>query len=265
MKPRARFGRIRTDCWSAIRILIFLLALGQSGVFAALPNLPEYREKPGEGKELVQELLSRVPRENREFSGTFQIFPPGGGPRRNVPFKMTLDAGERSWKDTYTSEGVAGDLPERLVIEHRENAPNRYFLSKGQGAEAPGKPLSPKEIFQPFANSDFWICDLGLEFLHWPKQRIVKKEMRKSRSCRVLESMNPDTGSGYLRVLSWIDFETGDLVRAEGYDLQNKLLKEFSIRSLKKVDGRWQLKKMEITNEQTDSRTVIEYDLDLDK
>lgn len=233
---------------------------------AATPAPTEYLEKPGEGQELVKELLSRVPKESHEFSGTLQIHS-ADGPRRDVPFKMALRVGPMGWQDIYESAATQMVASQLLIIEHTENKPNRYlFAVKTNESPAAPKPISAAELYQPFASSDFWLCDLGLEFLHWPKHRIVKKEMRKGRSCRVLESLNPRTvPQGYRRVLSWIDYETGDLVRAEGYDAENKLLKEFSIKSIKKVDGRWQLKRMDITNEKTDSRTALEYDLDLDK
>ena len=52
------------------------------------------------------------------------------------------------------------------------------------------------------------------------------------------------------------------LIRAEVYDSENRLLKEFSVGSVKKVRGRWELKDMEIRNEQTDSLTRLEFDLD---
>jgi len=61
----------------------------------------------------------------------------------------------------------------------------------------------------PFADSEFWVADLGLEFLHWPRQRLLKKEMRHSKSCEVLESVNPQpVPGGYRARVSWIIIET---------------------------------------------------------
>jgi hypothetical protein len=114
----------------------------------------------------------------------------------------------------------------------------------------------------PFANSDFWIADLGLEFLHWPGQKILKKEFSRGRGCMVLESLNPNPSTtGYSRVVSWIDEESSGIVHAEAYDAQNKLLKVFDPKSFKKVNGQWELQDMEIRNVQTGSRTRIEFDL----
>jgi len=116
---------------------------------------------------------------------------------------------------------------------------------------------------KPFAGTDFWLADLGMEFLHWPEQQLIKKEMRRGRSCKVLESTNPQLGKGaYGRVRSWIDGESSQLILAEVYDSENRLLKAFSVGSVKKIKGRWELKDMEIRNEQTDSLTRLEFDLE---
>ena len=114
----------------------------------------------------------------------------------------------------------------------------------------------------PFANSDFWIADLGLEFFHWPEQKILKKEFARGRGCMVLESTNPNpSANGYSRVVSWIDEETLGIVQAKAYGAQGKLLKEFYPKDFKKVNGQWQLQSMEIDNAQTGSRTRLEFDL----
>ena len=122
--------------------------------------------------------------------------------------------------------------------------------------------ISANEITSPFAESDFWICDLGLEFLHWPGQKILRGDTARGRLCKVLESTNPNPSTnGYSRVLSWIDNETLGIVEAEAYDAEGKKLKEFYPKDIKKVDGQWQVGSMEIDNVQTGSRTRLEFDL----
>ena len=118
-----------------------------------------------------------------------------------------------------------------------------------------------RESSFPFVG-DFWLCDLGLEFFHWPEQKVLKKEFSRNRACMVLESTNPQPSAhGYSRVVSWIDEETLGIVHAEAYDAQGKLLKVFDPKSFKKVNGQWELQEMEIRNVQTGSRTRLEFDL----
>jgi hypothetical protein len=154
---------------------------------------------------------------------------------------------------------------ERLVVVHADQRPNEYQWARIASANQLGasETLAGGQAMIAFAGTDFWLADLGLEFFHWQEQRLVKKEMRKGRSCRVLESINPNPVPGnYARVLSWIDVETSGLVRAEAYGPDHRLLKEFSIRGLTRVKGRWELKEMEIRNAQTDSRTRLEFQRD---
>ena len=121
---------------------------------------------------------------------------------------------------------------------------------------------SDAKTMVPFANSDFWLCDLGLEFFHWPAQKVLKKEVKRSRGCTVLESTNPDPATnGYSRVVSWIDGESGGIVQAQAYDANNKLLKEFYPKDFKKVKGQWQVERLDIDNVQTGSHTRLEFDL----
>ena len=102
----------------------------------------------------------------------------------------------------------------------------------------------------PFAGSDFWMADLGLEFLHWPQQRLLRKEMRHSKSCNVLESVNPQpVPGGYARVVSWIMIDTPHgIVHADAYDAQGERIKQFDPKNLEKVQGEYQLEAMEMRN-----------------
>jgi hypothetical protein len=100
-----------------------------------------------------------------------------------------------------------------------------------------------------------------MEFLYWPSQRIVEEaniRMRKGRPCRVLESVNP-AGRGYVRVRAWIDRETGKPILAEAYDANGRRVKVFEIGSVTKVNGRWELKNMEMRSERLDTLTVFEF------
>jgi YD repeat-containing protein len=86
--------------------------------------------------------------------------------------------------------------------------------------------------------------------------------MKRSRSCKVLESINPHPASGaYSRVVSWIDNESDGIVMAQAYDSEGKLLKEFIPKKVKKIEGQWQLEEMEIDNDQTGSSTRVDFDL----
>jgi hypothetical protein len=222
-----------------------------------------------QGRKLAQQLCDTRPTENFTNNGVFQVRD-ARGKSTNIPITFEMHTTTEVWITTYM---VSSDSPSgvpHLGILHRTGQPNLYVSSVDR-FDQNHKLSMPKTMIRmpnenaimiPFANSDFWIADLGLEFFHWPEQKILKKENRRSRACNVLESTNPNPSTnGYSRVVSWIDEESGGIVHAEAFDAQNKLLKEFDPKSFKKVNGQWELQEMEIRNVQTGSRSRIEFDL----
>ncbi|MCI0747431.1 MAG: outer membrane lipoprotein-sorting protein [Verrucomicrobia subdivision 3 bacterium] len=223
------------------------------------PTLPAGADPRQVAQELVRDLRASRPASNSELTGALKIRAEDG-PTRSVPIECAIRVGPESWQAGYQSYGTNG-VPERALIVHWPDKPNEYLYGRGTNGSAP-QPITRAEAIQPIGGSDFWLIDLGLDFLHWPSQRVIKTEMRSSRWCNVLESIQPNPPPGsYGRVVSWLDKETGGPILAEAYDTNNKLLKEFSIKSVKKLDGEWQLQEMQISNRKTGSRTRLEFDL----
>ncbi len=221
-------------------------------------------EAAQQGRALVEDLLAQRPPENSTNTGTMSIRAPDGN-SRTVPVEFAVVLKSAGWLNTYEAAPTSGSRGELLSIQHDDAQPNQYRLSRS----APSGPstngavkLTPEQTMAPFAGSDFWIADLGLEFLHWPQQLLLKREMRRSRSCNVLSSVNPHpTPGAYSRVVSWLDIESGGIVMAQAFDVRDKLLKEFAPKEMKKIQGQWQLEEMEIRNVQTGSRTRVQFNL----
>jgi hypothetical protein len=224
-----------------------------------------------EGRQLAQAILQERPATNLVQQGILRI---EDSNRRVTTTQITFVTfvTNESWEAKYsvgqTINGSNAFI--RLVIVHQNRQSSEYFVARDvfkagddeMIALSIPKPLNETEIMAPFADSDFWICDLGLEFFHWPDQKILKHESRRTRECAVLESTNPNPSPGtYSRVDSWIDNETLGIVHAEACDSNGKLLKVFDPKSFKKVNDQWELQDMEIRNVQTRSRTWIKFDL----
>jgi len=112
----------------------------------------------------------------------------------------------------------------------------------------------------PIAGSDFWVADLGLEFFHWPQQKVLKKEFHRQCACMVLESSRPYASKGYSRVVCWIDEDSLGIVEAFAYDLDGKKLKNFYPKNLEKVNGQYQVESMVMENLQTGSNSRLDFD-----
>jgi hypothetical protein len=209
---------------------------------------------------LVEELLALRPPENVLYGIMVRVESSEGG-RSEVPIRyLTTPVDDKGWEATYEARASSNRL-ERLSIIHRQGEPNQYRYTPDVDSK-PALLLSGAQADLPFAASDYWLSDLGMEFLHWPQQRTVKHKitMRNNRPCHVLESINPKPNQGgYRRVLSWIDRESGALIYAEAYDQNHKRFKIFTLHGFRKVNGQWQPKALQIQNSQTDSRSQLEF------
>lgn len=227
-------------------VLILLFALVTSFAAAPTPRLNDTMA----GEKLAQELRSLIPSRNVEVKGVMRLSKPGSEPRE-VPLQSTVTVSAESWTSTYKTSD------ETLIIQHFANQPTRYSWVNHDGGQHPANAMATNR----FADSDFALLDLGLEFFHWPTQTVVAREMRKGRGCAVLES-RPAVRGLYAYVRSWIDAETSGLLMAEAYDTNGRLLKEFEVFVLSIEKN--QVSKMEIRNRQTKRSTRLQFDLDKD-
>jgi hypothetical protein len=268
----------------ALATMLWFLAMGAA---AETNNLSDAEIQ---GRQLAQQLCEARPAGNFTNSGLLKMRDPKDVTTEVfLRVKTTLDAA--NWKIDYQTFGKDINQSNRiaamfrmseekspgfvfehsddfkldsLTVTHRANQPNLEFywtLSIHSGAKQESVSQLPTT---PFAGSDFWLCDLGLEFFHWPAQKVLPKttNLKRGREYTLLESTNPNPATnGYSRVRTWIDKESGGILEAEAYDMNGKLLKDFAPKSFKKVNGQWELQEMEIRNVQTGSRTRLEFDL----
>jgi hypothetical protein len=253
--PWATFGRASGAFLAAM--ILFCVA----GAAAETTNTLSDAEI--QGRQMAQQLCESRPAENFTNTGVLQIRA-GNGNHTNFPFHGQVTITEQGWQNFYYVTLKPDSIPDSISVEigHSQNHPNDYVLT--DSGACLGVPLKISETTIPFANSDFWLCDLGLEFFHWPAQKVLPKptNLVRGREYMLLESTNPNPSTnGYSRVLSSIDKETGGILEAEAYDAKGDLLKVFEPKSFKKVNGQWELQEMEIRNVQTGSRTRLEFDI----
>lgn len=213
-----------------------------------------------EGKKLVADLLAEKPQANVTNEVVLKIRS-SDGVEKLVRARFTVLAEPGRAVSIYETIGPAsGDGAMKLTIVHPEQGPDEYQLN--QPLTAPTKKLSGNETMIPFGGSDFWAVDLGLGFLRWPKQVVVRKEMRKGQFCAVLESTNPNPAPGaYAQVVSWVAVNRPGvvIVHAEALDARGEVLKRFDPKKLERVNGQWQLEEMQIRNAQTGTRTTVNF------
>ena len=234
---------------------VVLGLLAAAGAAAATTN--ELSDAETQGRQLAQQLCNARPAENVTNTGVFNIRD-AQKHWLKIPVRFQITAAPADaagWEASYETTGTNHWL---LTISHSANRPNRYRLVR-QGEPVD---LAGSETAIPFAGSDFWVADFGLEFLFWPEQKILKKEFHNNCACAVLESTNPHPATnGYARVVSWIDEDSGNVIEAKAYDGSGQPLKDFNVKSLAKVNGHWRVESVIMDNVQTSTRTRLEFDL----
>jgi len=232
-----------------------LLLIAASLLACSLPAAePTSAER--EAQEIVSRIRTTRPPESSSVEGALKLFR-GGRLRAVIPFRSEIIVTATNWQAVYQTLPSTNSLPlAKLTVTRDANSGLQYCFS--------GSTNSSKSA--TFAGSDFLAADLGLDFLNWPEQRLLKKELRSSQSCYVIESTNSATNVlPYSRVVTWLDidsvrdFGAPAIVHADAYDLRGKLLKEFGPKDFKKVDGQWQVEEMQMENVQTGNRTKIEF------
>jgi hypothetical protein len=261
-----------TGAFAQVLLLAILLLSPCAGLAQRKSDLtPPPPLSPAEGDRLARTLLTNLlalkPQQDSANSALIRIRD-AQGQQRELPLKFGILATPTNWLSVYEAPGTAETPGARLTIIHGDAQPSQYLLSQavaaGAALSSPDK-LTDNQLMRPFAGSDFWVVDLGLEFLHWPQQRVLKQQMRSGLACDVLQSTNPQPAPGaYARVVTWIAVNRPEdivIVHGEAYDAHDKLLKEFAPRKLKRIDGYYQPKELEIRNVQTDSTTTLSFDL----
>jgi hypothetical protein len=226
-----------------------------------------------QGRALVGKILAQPPASNCTNSGVLLIRS-GSSPRLEIPVEFKVFANPANWQAVYSArftnqiDGTSNWDRTRiaeLVVIHAWDQRNLYKIpNPGAPAVATNSfgPLTDDQLMLSFAGSDFALGDLGLEFFHWPQQKVVKREFHRQCACMVLESTNPDpSASGYSRVVSWIDEDSLGIVEAYAYDVNGRKLKNFYPKNFEKVNGAYQVESMVMENLQTGSRSTFEFDL----
>ena len=255
----------------AIRLLtsaatFLILSLGCFQIAAAAPfEAPIVPADPAAaGRELVARLLALRPAESVTNEAVLRVRVSKTN-QFEVPLRIVVSVSEANWNTTYRTEGTnkahaaafSITRTEAGLIEYRAPTSPRHCDTTNEFETLPGE-----KAFIPFADSDFWLADFGMEFLQWPTQRLLKKELCRGQSCDKLESIAPPgQTNGYVRVVSWFDIDTGGPVLVEAYDVKGKMMKEFKPNDFTKVNGQWQVEELEMNNLRTGSRSYLRFKL----
>ena len=206
-----------------------------------------------DGSQLARTIRELVPEKNVEIRAAMEVIVREGKRLKTDVVIQVEKLGQAEWQTTYTAKRDE-EISEYWRVHHEIGQPNRYEKKSGLAKRA--------EIYSSLAGSSFFIADLGMDFLHWPSQVVLKTQRRKSRLCYVLESRNLKPGKGeYHRVVSWVDKKSGGILLADIYSGEAKPVKRFAVKGLTKKNGQWQVDEMEMRDTKTGTRSRLHFHL----
>ena len=184
----------------------------------------------GRGANLAAYLRSQQP--NRSMTNTATLVIRDSDARRQrIAVNIETVVNGANWIIRYRS--ISAGQPVTLSIGHAPDGVLTYECAAGGVTNS----LPVNQVWGSFLGSDFWIADLGMEFLHWPQQRIIKQESSNGRLCDILESTNPSTNGLYATVRSAVDVEHKAILSAEAFDAQRRRVKQFAIKGAIELRG----------------------------
>ena len=117
--------------------------------------------------------------------------------------------------------------------------------------------IRPAQFDQKVRGTDVTYEDIALKFLYWPDAKLLGIETITTGNCWKVELRPGSSRSQYARVVVWIQQASGALVKLEGYDSKNQLIKRFNVVSAQKIQDRWYLKQMRIETFQPGTNHVL--------
>ena len=226
---------------------VFLAAL-------LLPFALQAKDPLPDGSQLARSIRELVPEKNMEIRATMEVIV-RERKRLNTDVVIQVEKlGQAEWQTTYTAKRDE-EISDYWRVSHGVGKPNRYEKKSGLAKQA--------ENYSSLAGSCFFIADLGMDFLHWPSQVVLKTQRRKSRLCYVLESRNLKRVKGeYHRVVSWVDIKSRGILLADIYSGEAKPVKRFSVKGLSKKNAQWQVDEMEMRDTKTGTRSRLHFHLE---
>jgi hypothetical protein len=225
-----------------------------SAATAASKVLPD-AEAEGQGREWAVRLRSSAPEQASTNQAILRIR--GREGRKKVPVTVITRPGDDRWSVEYRVGSEGGAATTQVATIHYRSQGPPTFEVQSEGPRAAGE-AGPTAGDLAIGGSDFLLKELGMEFLHWPEQRILGRELSNGRWCQVLESRSGKSG-GTVSVRSWIDEKVGVVLSAEVYDARQVRIKHFSITQFREQADRWSCS-VSMVDDQRGTKTELSFD-----
>jgi serine protease inhibitor len=209
-----------------ILLLVIVLSCVYSGYAEPIP-----------ADDILAFVRTKLPNDPLKLTGSLKVKAKNGFTKASMPVVMELDWGAATPTATYRID------KEALTITWSGDKPTYTFSNPGN---------------QPTSNildTGITWADLSFSVLWWPNSKLVKEEKKINRACYVVDVPVPDS-KNTMRL--WIEKNMGMLLEAQTLDAKQKELSRMKIISIKKMDGMWVAKDLEIRDKKTGNKTTLQ-------
>lgn len=199
---------------------ILLLSFAVAGDAADAPD----------ARELLKAARAAQANVDWKFTGHLRV---GAGSKR-TPFILTISKGVVRYEFQDTKDTITLRMGEKDT---------RLEETKGGKTER----VTTAKFDDPVRETSITYEDLAMRFLYWPDAKVVDSDAIVGQSSWEVDIMPPaGTASQYSKVKAWFSKADNAMMKMQGLDAANKVIREFTVRSGMKRDGAWYLKTMEI-------------------
>lgn len=206
-------------------------------------------------RSLLADVRAQFPQEPLVVEGVLRTYPTAARGVRRIPVQIDFALGAERPQVAYTIRDPKRAEATRFVVTRPHDAAPTYTVFD---ADQP-RTSTKVDMTGAIAGSDVSWLDLSMAYLWWSHEEIVGRDSIKGYDCTVVHVTPGDVEAGaYASARLWIADDVPVLLRAEGYDADGKMLRRLSVRSFKKIDGRWVIKDLDVAAGGTASRSRIQ-------
>lgn len=194
-----------------------------------------------------------IPTEETWIRGDLRVRPSDSRSARKLHVEMSVKRRADTTIAEYTISDAFGRKIEQLTISRTDAGETGYRHVQGS---APARVVH--SLYDRIQDADVSWIDMSLEFLWWDDPMWIREDSVKGHACHVIDVPAPRLdANGYSIVRLWIEKKSNALLRAEAFGSEGNLVRQFSVRSLKKINGRWMVKSLDFVTYPTRDRTRL--------
>lgn len=199
--------------------------------------------EPTTGPEVLAFVRSRLPDDPIELTGSLRVRTAKGRTRPRIPVRMSLDWGAPQPVARYEIGSADSEEIQALDILWKDTQPRYTFT---------GTSALPTDQIQ---DTGITWADLSFSVLWWPNAILTGNGNKIGRDCYIVDVPVPNQTSS-MRL--WIWKKMGMLLEVQTLDEKQKTIRSMKITSVKKLDGMWVAKDLEIKNKASGNKTILE-------